>query len=102
METNKNSSKILRISLLLLVIDISLSLGINSTSAANPSNIYLSTNGNDNWNGLNSTHITGINGPKASNNNTTSTVKSGGTVYITNGIYKESNITIDTNMDYHR
>ena len=74
------------------------SYGINSVSAASGDTIYVNTNGNNSWNGLNSTWINGTNGPKATIKNATSVVNSGGTVYIANGTYKENNITINKNM----
>ena len=52
----------------------------------------LISHGNDNWNGLNSTYTSGINGPKATIKNATGTVKSDGTVYIASGTYNENNI----------
>ena len=60
--------------------------------------MLIDTSGNDSWNGLNSTWINGLNGPKASIKNATESVNSGGYVYIANGIYNESNISINTNM----
>jgi len=99
MKNNKNRSKIFKISLFLLGIGIIFSLGINTTAAANISNIYVNgSSGNDNWNGLNSTWTSGINGPKATIKNATGTVTSNGTVYITSGTYNESNIQINKNM----
>ena len=69
----------------------------NVAAASNA--IYVnSSSGNDSWNGLNSTWISGINGPKASIRNATGSVNSGVYVYIANGIYNESNISINTNM----
>ena len=60
MKINKNSTKIFKISLFLLGIGIIFSIGINTTAAANTSNIYVNgSSGNDNWNGLNSTYING-------------------------------------------
>ena len=64
MKKYKNGTKLFKISLFLLGIGIIFSLGINTTTAANPSNIYVNgSSGNDNWNGLNSTYTSGINGP---------------------------------------
>ena len=100
MKKYKNGTKLFKISLFLLGIGIIFSLGINTTTAANPSNIYVNgSSGNDNWNGLNSTYISGINGPKATITNATGTVKSDGTIYIASGTYNESNIQINTNMN---
>jgi autotransporter family porin len=73
------------------------SYGILDVSAASP--IYVSTLGNNSWNGQNSSWINGtLNGPKATIKNATGTVSSGGTVYIAKGTYNENNITINKNM----
>jgi hypothetical protein len=99
MKNNKNRTKLFKISLFLLGIGIIFSIGINTSSAANTSNMYVNgSSGNDNWNGLNSTYINGINGPKATIKNATGTVPTNGTVYIASGTYNESNIEINTNM----
>ena len=99
MKNNENNKNLIRISLLLLGIGIVLSFGINTTSAANTSNIYVNTHGNDSWNGLNSTWIKGtLNGPKATIKNATATIKTGGTVNIADGTYNENNIQINTDM----
>ena len=47
---------------------------------------------------LNSTFVSGTNGPKATIKNATGTVNSNGTVYIANGTYNENKITINTDM----
>ena len=99
MKNYKNETKLFKICLFVLGIGIIFSLGINTTTAANTSNIYVnSSSGNDNWNGLNSTWTSSINGPKATIKNATGTVTSNGTVYIASGTYNESNIQINTNM----
>ncbi len=86
------------ICLLILGIVAIFSFGINTTSAANSSSVYVSTQGNNSWDGLNSAYTSGINGPKATITNATGTVASNGTVQIASGTYNESNITINTNM----
>ena len=79
MNNNENTKNLIKISLLLLGICIVFSFGINTTSAANTSNIYVNSHGNDTWNGLNATWIKGtLNGPKATIKNATATVKTGG------------------------
>ena len=80
MKKYENNAKILGISLLILGIVAIFSFGINTTSAANSSSIYVSTHGNDDYDGLNATWTSGINGPKATIKNATSTVTSDGTV----------------------
>ncbi len=72
--------------------------GMGNVAAASNGIYVNSTSGNDSWNGLNSTWINGINGPKASIKNATGSVNSGGYVYLANGIYNESNILVNTNM----
>lgn len=99
MKIYKNSAKLLQISLFLIGISLIFSFGINTTDAANTSNIYVNTHGNDNWDGLNSTHTSGLNGPKATIKNATGTVKSSGTVHIASGTYNENNIQINSNMN---
>lgn len=95
----KKYGNLIKISFLLLGIGMLFSFGISSSAAANSSTIYVSDNGNDNWNGLNSTWTPNtLNGPKSTVNNATGTVKSGGIVYIANGKYSESNIQIFKNM----
>ena len=99
MNNNENTKNLIKISLLLLGICIVFSFGINTTSAANTSNIYVNSHGNDTWNGLNATWIKGtLNGPKATIKNATATVKTGGNVYIADGTYNENNIQIKTEM----
>ena len=99
MKNNENSKNLIKISLLFVAICVVFSFGINTTSAANTSNIYVNSQGNDSWNGLNSTWTTGtLNGPKATIKNATTTVKNGGTVYIANGTYNENNIQINNDM----
>ncbi|MGB7970313.1 MAG: chitobiase/beta-hexosaminidase C-terminal domain-containing protein [Methanobacterium sp.] len=72
--------------------------GMGNVAAASNAIYVNNTSGNDSWNGLNSTWINGLNGPKASIKNATESVNSGGYVYIANGIYNENNISINTNM----
>ena len=74
------------------------SYGMGNVSAASGDTIYVNASGNDSWDGLNSTYVSGTNGPKATIKNATSTVNSNGTVYIASGIYEENNINIKNNM----
>jgi hypothetical protein len=98
MKNYKNNTKMFGICLLILGIVAIFSFGINATSAANSSSVYVSTHGNDDYDGLNATWTSGINGPKATIKNATGTVTSDGTVHIASGTYNESNIQINTNM----
>lgn len=98
MITNENNKKILIASLMLLGAVLLFSFGSGAVFAADNSNIYVSTHGNDSWDGQSAAYITGTTGPKLTITNATSTVTSGGTVYIENGVYKERGIKIKTNM----
>lgn len=71
---------------------------VDDVSAASPSTVYVSKQGNDNWNGLSSTHTSGVKGPKATIKKAVSIVASGGKVYIAKGTYKENNININKNV----
>ncbi|AEG18344.1 beta strand repeat-containing protein [Methanobacterium paludis] len=97
------TSKHLKIPLLLLGLMIFISFGLGAASAATPgdnSTMYVSTTGNDIWDGQSTTYnSTTGSGPKATIKNATGTVTTGGNVYIANGIYNESNIIIDKNMN---
>ena len=75
------------------------SYGVGNVAAANASSVYVNTQGNDTWNGLNSTWVSGTNGPKATIRNATGTVTSGGTVYIASGTYVENDIIINSDMN---
>ena len=75
--------------------------GVNSAAAAGPSNtqIYVSTSGNDAWNGLSATYSsTTGNGPKKSINAAVTVVAVNGTVHVAQGTYDNNNINIDTSM----
>jgi len=99
MET-KNKHSILKIPLLLLVSVVLFSFGVSAVSAASTSNnstIYVSTQGNDTWDGLNATY-NGTSGPKATIANATGTVVVNGTVHIAQGTYNETGIIITKNM----
>jgi predicted outer membrane repeat protein len=100
MNINRNYKVPANLVLLLLGITLIFLCGISSVSAANPSSsIYVSTHGNNSWDGQSATYnSTTKSGPKATILNATGTVKSGGTVYIGNGIYKEHSIIIKSNM----
>ena len=97
------TSKHLKIPLLLLGLMIFISFGLSTVSAATPGNnstMYVSTTGNDTWDGQSTTYNnkTGS-GPKATIKNATTIVAENGTVYIANGTYNESGIYIDKNMN---
>ena len=68
------------------------SIGI-STVAASPDTIYVNTAGNDLWDGQYATW-NGTSGPKLTIKNATATVISDGTIYIANGTYNETGISV--------
>lgn len=95
---NFNDYNLLIFAVFLIILSFIFLFGMGNVAAAS-NTIYVNiTSGNDSWNGLNSTWINGINGPKASIKNATESVNSGGYVYIANGIYNEGNISVNTNM----
>ena len=95
----QNKKLLFQIPLLALGVLVLFSFGFNTAAAADASQIYVSTQGNDTWDGQSATYndTTGS-GPKATINNATGTVTANGTVYIANGTYNESGININTNM----
>ena len=98
MET-KNKQMVIKIPLLLLVGVVLFSFGVSAVSAAATDNstIYVNTQGNDAWDGLNATY-NGTSGPKKTITNATGTVATNGTVHIAQGTYNEYGINIDHNM----
>jgi hypothetical protein len=75
------------------------SYNVGTVSAAPVNTIYVNGNsGNDMWDGSSLKWTGGTTGPKATVKNATDVVKNGGTVNISNGYYKECNISITTNM----
>ena len=95
----QNKKLLFQIPLLALGVLVLFSFGFNTATAADTSSIYVSTHGNDTWDGQSATYnSTTGSGPKATINNATGTVAANGTVYIANGTYNESGININTNM----
>ena len=95
MET-KNKRSILKIPVLLLMCVVLFS-AVSAAGTSDNSTIYVSTQGNDTWDGLNATY-NGTSGPKKTITNATGTVATNGTIYIAQGTYNESGINIDHNM----
>ncbi len=84
---------------LIVFSSIILSGAASATPINNNSTIYVSTQGNDTWNGLSATYNnTTKYGPKQSIRSAINTVADDGIIYIANGIYNTSNININTNM----
>lgn len=73
------------------------SWGSGTSTAAN-STIYVSTHGNDSWNGLSPVYTNGTNGPKATIKNGIASSKTNGKLYISNGVYSEYNLQLTRNI----
>ena len=84
--------------LFIICLTFIFSYGIGNASAASISKIYVSTDGNDSWNGQYANFTNGTNGPKATITNATGTVADNGTIYIQPGTYNQYNITINKNI----
>lgn len=91
------ANKKLLIPILLAIFTISVSFSINTASAAVQPTIYVDFNGNDAWSGESSAW-NGTDGPKKTIKSAIGTVSADGTVKISNGTYKESNIIISKNL----
>ena len=91
MKTMLNKKSLAYIPLLLIGLGIIFSLGIQSV-AADPSQIYVNTSGNDNYNGESPVFVSGTIGPKKTIKNATNTVINDGTIHIAAGTYNENNI----------
>ena len=97
--SNKNAY--LTFPLVLIGLILIFSYGMGNAAAASNATIYVSTGGNDSWNGQYATHISGTSGPKLSIKNATGTVASDGTIKIANGQYTgitNTEININKNM----
>jgi methionine-rich copper-binding protein CopC len=74
------------------------SLGVDTSSAALSSTIYVSPHGNDSWNGQSATYnSTSKSGPKATIKNATKSLQSG-MVFVEIGTYHETGITINNEI----
>lgn len=85
---------------LLFIFGISSASAVSSVSTTSGDTIYVSTDGNDSWDGLSAVY-NGTSGPKNSIKNATGYVNTNGTIRIANGVYSgESNtgIYINRNM----
>ncbi|WP_048190908.1 Ig-like domain-containing protein [Methanobacterium sp. SMA-27] len=91
MKTMINRKLIVYIPLLLIGLGIIFSAGMQSV-AADQSQIYVNSSGNDNYNGESPVFISGTIGPKKTIKNATKTVINDGTVHIAAGTYNENNI----------
>jgi hypothetical protein len=94
---NCGKANLMMFTLVLVGLVFIFSYGFSNVAAASGDVIYVNgSSGNDSWNGLNSSYVDGINGPKATIGNAIGSVNNNGTVYIANGTYNENNI--NTNM----
>ena len=89
---NKIKRNTVMIALIFISMVFIFSIGI-STVAASPDTIYVNTAGNDSWDGQYATW-NGTSGPKLTIKNATATVISDGTIYIANGTYNETGISV--------
>jgi len=86
--------RLIILSLFLTGMALIFSFGMDSSSAAVSSTIYVSPHGNDSWNGQSATYnSTSKNGPKATIKNATKSIQSG-MVFVERGTYHENGITI--------
>lgn len=98
MQQKQKSHENIRIPLLISCLAFLFIFGISGVSAVSsvandtPNTIYVSTNGNDSWDGLSAVY-NGTSGPKNSIKNATGTVSANGTIKIANGIYSGENNT---------
>ena len=82
--------------IVLVSLAVIFSFGIG-TVAADQSQIYVNTAGNDSWDGQYATW-NGTSGPKLTIKNATSIVGTNGIIYVANGTYNENGIAINRNM----
>lgn len=69
------------------------------SAAADGGQVYVSTHGDDSWDGLSATFNNSTNsGPKATITNATGIVATNGTVYVASGTYNENQINITKSM----
>ncbi|UTB33156.1 MAG: hypothetical protein NKF70_02465 [Methanobacterium sp. ERen5] len=92
-----NRKDFFKFAIILVGVIFILSWGSGTSSAAN-NTIYVSTHGNDSWNGLFTVHTNGTNGPKATINNGITSSKTNGKLYVSNGVYFEYNLQITRNI----
>lgn len=93
MEVLLNSKYKLIIPVLLVCLSVIFIMGVNSASAINPDQMYVSNTGSDSWSGYSPTW-NGTDGPKQTIKNATGVINNGGTIHISDGIYNENNIAV--------
>ncbi|MGB9980305.1 chitobiase/beta-hexosaminidase C-terminal domain-containing protein [Methanobacterium sp.] len=92
MQDKINGTSMGMIALIFISMAFVFSISIG-TVAASSNAIYVNTAGNDSWDGQYATW-NGTSGPKLTIKNAAGTVTSGGTVYIANGTYNETGISV--------
>lgn len=81
------------IPILLVCLSVAFAMGVNTASAANPDQMYVSNTGSDSWSG-HSPVWNGTDGPKQTIKNATNAINNGGTIHISDGVYNENNIAV--------
>ncbi|MTK63266.1 MAG: hypothetical protein F8N15_01705 [Methanobacterium sp.] len=81
------------IPILMVCLSCAFAMGLNTASAANPNQMYVSNTGSDSWSGY-SPVWNGTDGPKQTIKNATNAVNNGGTIHISDGVYNENNIAV--------
>ncbi len=81
------------IPILLVCLSVAFAMGVNTASAANPNQMYVSNTGSDSWSGY-SPVWNGTDGPKQTIKNATNAVNNGGTIHISDGVYNENDISV--------
>jgi hypothetical protein len=89
--------RILMLSIVLLSIIAVVSFSIDNVAAV-PTQLYVNTAGDDNFNGESPVYVSGVIGPKKTIKNATGTVLDNGDVNIASGTYNENDIVINKNM----
>lgn len=70
-----------------------------AVAAAGSGSVYVSTSGNDSWDGLSAAYNSSSgSGPKATIKNATSVLATNGTVHVASGTYRENQINITNSM----
>ena len=93
MNVNLDNNYKFMIPILLVCLSVAFAMGVNTASAANPNQMYVSNTGSDSWSGY-SPVWNGTDGPKQTIKNATNAVNNGGTIHISDGVYNENDISV--------
>jgi len=93
LKVNLDSNNKYAIPILLVCLTVVFAMGVNTSSAKNPDQMYVSNTGNDLWSGY-SPVWNGTDGPKQTIRNATNAINNGGTIHISDGTYNENNIGV--------